>query len=271
MSSEMSTTKENVIWEERNLIETKRKLENNGESDVCDIIIDTKEESEKKILNVITKVSGIYKIINKINGKYYVGSSINIYKRWKEHIKDLNNNRHHSIYLQRSWNKNGSENFKFIIETLKQPKDLLITEQQYLDIAKLEYDKTYNACWNATSIMLGRKHTEETKLKISKSQIGKVVSNDTKRKISKSKIGIKHPYYGKSLSKKHKAKISIGISGNKNPSYNSKIYTFKNIKTNETFIGTCFDFRKKYRLYPKFTTRLINKTFKRPKLWMLVN
>lgn len=50
---------------------------------------------------------GIYYITNTINGKFYVGSSKNIKKRWARHIRDLNNNNHHNIYLQRSCNKYG--------------------------------------------------------------------------------------------------------------------------------------------------------------------
>ncbi len=37
------------------------------------------------------KVCGIYCIENKVNGKKYVGQSIDIYKRWKQHRNELNN------------------------------------------------------------------------------------------------------------------------------------------------------------------------------------
>ena len=44
---------------------------------------------------------GIYKIENKVNGKVYIGQSIDIEKRWKEHISCLNNRTHHNDYLQK--------------------------------------------------------------------------------------------------------------------------------------------------------------------------
>jgi hypothetical protein len=44
------------------------------------------------------KISGIYKIINKINNKYYVGSS-----------------KHINPHLQNAWNKYGQNNFDFVI------------------------------------------------------------------------------------------------------------------------------------------------------------
>ena len=48
---------------------------------------------------------GIYKIINKVNGKYYVGSSLNINKRWSVHKSALSKNKHHNDHLQNAWNK----------------------------------------------------------------------------------------------------------------------------------------------------------------------
>ena len=62
---------------------------------------------------------GIYKITNKINNKVYIGESLNIERRWKEHIEDLDNAKHHSYKLQNDWNTYGKDNFAFeIIKTL---------------------------------------------------------------------------------------------------------------------------------------------------------
>ena len=59
------------------------------------------------------KKSGIYKILNIINNKIYIGSAVNIDRRWSEHKSLLTNNKHHSKYLQNSFNKYGTENFLF--------------------------------------------------------------------------------------------------------------------------------------------------------------
>ena len=42
---------------------------------------------------------GIYKIVNSINNKIYVGSAKNIKKRWSAHKSDLNKNKHHNKHL----------------------------------------------------------------------------------------------------------------------------------------------------------------------------
>ena len=37
---------------------------------------------------------GIYKIENKVNGKIYIGQSVNIENRWKQHMRELNKSSH---------------------------------------------------------------------------------------------------------------------------------------------------------------------------------
>jgi len=75
---------------------------------------------------------GIYKILNKENGMFYLGRSKNIKKRWSRHKYELSNNRHHSKHLQRAWNKYGENNFVLeIIETTLE-KDLIKKEKYYL-------------------------------------------------------------------------------------------------------------------------------------------
>lgn len=39
-------------------------------------------------------MSGIYQIYNPINNKRYIGSSINVERRLKEHLRNLEKNRH---------------------------------------------------------------------------------------------------------------------------------------------------------------------------------
>jgi len=79
---------------------------------------------------------GIYKIVNIKTSKFYIGSSDNIDKRWKRHISELKKRKHHSVYLQRSFNKHGKTNFMLQIIELCNKKELLNIEQKYLDDLK---------------------------------------------------------------------------------------------------------------------------------------
>jgi group I intron endonuclease len=57
----------------------------------------------------------IYKIVNIKTNKIYVGSTSNFKRRKRQHLLHLKQNKHHSIKLQRSYNKHGKENFIFEI------------------------------------------------------------------------------------------------------------------------------------------------------------
>lgn len=59
------------------------------------------------------KISGIYIIECLINNKKYVGQTINLLERLKEHKRLLIRNKHHNRFLQSSWNKYGESNFIF--------------------------------------------------------------------------------------------------------------------------------------------------------------
>lgn len=100
----------------------------------------------------------IYKIINSVNGKIYVGSAQNTSHRWYIHKKQLKDNLHHNIHLQRSWNKYGEENFKCEpIEIIGDVSLLIEREQFYIDTLNPEY----NICKKAFSCR-GIKRSIET-------------------------------------------------------------------------------------------------------------
>ena len=67
----------------------------------------------------------IYTITNLLNNKKYIGSSSNMEKRKNKHLYLLKNNKHHSLSLQHSWNKNKPENYVFeIIEVLSENQNM---------------------------------------------------------------------------------------------------------------------------------------------------
>ena len=218
MNETMSTTKEKeVIWEENNSTQHQKKYELPQTNDVCDITTATNasKESVPSTDTIKTKVSGIYKIINKVNGKYYVGSSKCIKNRWSQHKADLRNNNHKNDYLQNAWNKYGENNFEFIIiEENISERELLIVEQRYLHIAHKEQKKCYNLNFDAS----GGNISEYSKQKISMFHKGKILSNETRRKISESTKKVMNTpemfnkmsviRKGKKLSELHKLKIS---------------------------------------------------------------
>ena len=75
-------------------------------------------------------ICGIYMILNKVNNKVYIGQSVDIYKRWAKHKRELRNNKHDNDHLQKSWNRDGEQCFDFII-LCECPQNKLNEMEQY--------------------------------------------------------------------------------------------------------------------------------------------
>lgn len=85
---------------------------------------------------------GIYKIENKINHKIYIGQSVNIAKRWKDHrtsYKDINDHSYNT-HLYKSMRKYGLENFDFSIIEECLPNELNDKERYWISY----YDSFFN-------------------------------------------------------------------------------------------------------------------------------
>ncbi len=164
--------------------------------------------------------SGIYKIYNLVNGKYYYGSTENFKERKTNHFSSLGRNVHENSRLQNSYNKHGKKNFLFeIIERIPKNK-LAEIEQQYLDKYWDNGVKCYNIkryCRDMSGPnhpRYGTKTTQEVKDKISKANkeyyknnpppmLGKKHKQKSKNKISKANkgklAGEKNPRFGKKM------------------------------------------------------------------------
>lgn len=163
------------------------------------------------------KICGIYCIENKINGKRYVGQSVDIYKRWNSHISSLNNKCHFNGLLQKAWIKYGETAFVFSILEKCSKKDLNIREKYWI-----EYYDSFNAGYNLTmggDGTLGSICSEEKRAKISRSNTGKKLTEEQRKRVSKGLLsspnvlrGVNHPYFQRKLSD---AEISRLRSGSK--------------------------------------------------------
>jgi len=148
----------------------------------------------------MNKNAGIYCIRNLENGKIYIGKSNDIKIRWGNHKRLLKIGKHDNIYLQRAWNKYGEVNFIFEV--------LEICEIELLSIREIYYVALYDSNNKTVGYNIQIPtldgvfiHSLETKIKMSKSQKGKIKSEETKNKMSESKKG-------KTFSKEHKTKMS---------------------------------------------------------------
>lgn len=149
--------------------------------------------------------AGIYRIRNLKNGKLYIGSAKNLKIRYRSHRNDLKRQKHHSIILQRAWNKYGENNFIFeVIEKVSNLENILEREQYYLD----SLNPVYNICPIAGNCT-GRKFSKESKAKMSKSASNRIVSEESREKRSLASKGKGNSFYGKKHTEEAKEKIRI--------------------------------------------------------------
>lgn len=158
--------------------------------------------------------SGIYQILNTVDGKRYIGSAVNMQSRWWMHLCELRANKHGNSKLQRGWNKHGEQAFNFLPILTCAKSMLLNYEQQLLDKVKPEY----NICVVAGSA-LGVKRSAEFKAKL----LGHPVSDETRQKMRAAKLGKKQTpeqvarrvagLIGRTVSDTTKAKIGAKNAG----------------------------------------------------------
>jgi group I intron endonuclease len=182
---------------------------------------------------------------------YYVGSSKDIHRRWKEHVRELNKGIHHSPHLQRAWDKYGRSDFVFeIVEIVSEKNLLLLVEQRYLDIAKTE-----SVCYNVSFVAIGgcdetirtkliNRWTPEMKNKRALDLTADKNPFYHKKHTEDTKILISQLHTGRVQSKEHvKSRLKYGKN---NPSTDTTVYVFENKKTNEKFEGMSLDFANAY-------------------------
>jgi group I intron endonuclease len=150
----------------------------------------------------------IYKIVNTVNGKFYVGSTTNTRERFRVHRNRLRNNKHHSPHLQAAWNKYSESMFVFhVIETIPDGQSLQEAEDVWL-LAHVGKPYCYNTSLYSDAPMRGRSGDRHP-------NFGKPLSEEMKQSISE---GLKehyseydHPRSGKTHSEETKNKISAKV------------------------------------------------------------
>jgi group I intron endonuclease len=183
-------------------------------------------------MNELPTTSGIYLITCTANGKIYVGSSIDIGRRWKKHRYTLKNACHHNQHLQAAWNKYGESSFEVsVIEQCNE--DILVDrEQYYLDTLKPFGDIGFNISIIAYGGLAGIPLTDEHKAKISAASKGRspehiaaiVASNKSRIITDEQRKRVSERSKGREPSIETRAKISLANKGRvRSPEWKAKM------------------------------------------------
>lgn len=159
----------------------------------------------------MNKISGIYGIRSISHPeRVYLGSSINLKERIREHKKKLETNRHENSRLQNHYNKYGKNDLVFEIIIKCDTDSTIKTEQTFIDL----YKPWFNILHTAGSPS-GYRHSNETKIKMGNIQRGRRHTEETRRKISNANKGENNFNWGKHPSAKTKEKQLIHLLNNK--------------------------------------------------------
>ena len=190
--------------------------------------------------------SGVYVIRNRVTGKVYVGSSVDMPQRKRTHFGQLRRGGHRSVKLQNSWDKHGADAFEFCVleATSRDELPLRAAEQVWIDrlnavaggyninpvagsVGRLPKTDAHKA--NIGRALLGRKNTpsaiarmveaakgrpsrpstEAQKSKISAANTGKTRTPEMRAALSAARTGMKFGPY----TPEHKAAISASKLG----------------------------------------------------------
>jgi group I intron endonuclease len=165
--------------------------------------------------DILTGKSGIYKITNLINGKIYLGRSVNLKSRKSKHKTSKTN-----TMISRAIQKYGHDNFKFEVIEYCECDILVEREQYYMDLFNPYDENGYNLLKDSSyGGWTGMVHTSEARSKMSESKKDSIpwnkgkkgvqeCSDETRKLMSENRKGEGNSFYGKKHSEETKEKIS---------------------------------------------------------------
>ncbi len=87
---------------------------------------------------------GIYQIRNKKTGTVYIGSSVHITRRWKQHRESLDRGIHSNSMLQQDWECFGKRAFEFSVIEVVADEKMLTDREHYWTIQMQKVVPCYN-------------------------------------------------------------------------------------------------------------------------------
>jgi group I intron endonuclease len=194
-------------------------------------VYDNLKTDRARIMKYCAKASGVYYLINNVNGHTYVGSSINLAARVRNYLNNsyLQDKKNSNMSITKALLKYGHSNFSFWVLEYVNSYNLAVRETLYIT-QLLPY---YNVLKTGYS-SIGYKHTEETKAILTKLAKNRVHSPETKALIADALTGDNNPFFGKRHSKESIREIIKNKSHNPvyiYDSYKNLIVIYPSVRT----------------------------------------
>ena len=149
--------------------------------------------------------SGVYCWVNLINGKYYIGSGVELNVRVSDYFQNSYLKNKNNLPIVKAILKYGLGNFALVILEFTDKENLLSREDHYLKSLSPEYNILENA-----GNSLGYKHTLESIKKITDSVNSRL---EELREWASERKGEKNPFFGKTHTAEAISKISEAKKG----------------------------------------------------------
>ena len=221
----------------------------------------------------IPKKAGIYKLTNKINGRVYIGKTINNLRGRIGQHRTMTT----KYPIDSAIRKYGFDNFEIEIINWYDDNEISDIELIALEVACIDaYDSLTSK--NGYNVLLfsfnrmGIPHSEETKEKLrNKKRTPEQNKRNSDAQKKKYADGFVSPWLGKPKSEESKRKLSLAKLGKPGACYDKTIYTFKNLESGEIFTGFKRDFYKKFDLHIGGICELARKKVKHYDGWILID
>lgn len=146
----------------------------------------------KNCSNIEQHLNCVYCYVNTINGKIYVGQTVDFKNRHRTHVQQSSN----KYPIDQAFNKYGAKSFDVYIlaENIESIDELNKIESNYIQLldSLIKNGRGYNIRSGGDNAPL----SESTKKKLSASKRGKTLTEEHKAKISRAVKGENNPMYG---------------------------------------------------------------------------
>lgn len=183
---------------------------------------------------VLQHESGVYAIRNVINGKLYIGSTVDFRRRRSHHYSYLQRNVHGNPHLQHAWNTHGKDSFEFLVLERCAPELLIVRESAWVThYNTMDAAYGYNLAYPERHIV-----TDAARKKISVALKGRPFTEEHRQNLTKAnrkRIGLPSVLKGRAFTGEHRqhliedskkrmgiprsadvrARISAGLAGKK--------------------------------------------------------
>ena len=126
----------------------------------------------------MNKISAVYQIRNKVTGERYVGSSVDVKRRWTQHMRPSVWKKQPNIKLYNDMQEYGLDNFMFAILKHVEPEYLKQVEQEFIEMLKPAYNSNRANGWDVEKQKAQKKaYSQSEKYKAQKKEYQKIYYN----------------------------------------------------------------------------------------------